>query len=1177
MNLIKAETPWTTSGFSEFQIKGEEPTEAELANIHSLVKKIASERLSQPLSRERAEGLPDLEALSAQREARRKKRREARAQLPGQEGSTSFVPDHKGEVQNAWFHFKYGRADDNEERESRLTESFGPGTFKNVGGNQYALLLDKIDPQIKEDHGLPDSGTILVNRPGLSGYDVAAWFGGEALPLGVALGVGVLTGGTGIIPSMLFMAAAGAGGKALDELAVEKLEGHQHQSDEEIYGDIAKFGLFYGLGEGVGRTLFGVGRYLLKGKGPVVDPVVVDAFKKQGFSNKEAKTLAREQAKGLYREAIKEGARPTVRTVSGKAITGRIQAIYEGIFPNNAAAEKNFRYVRERLNMLDDEGVSREASKRILNDVSAHINKTINAYMKDANVDEASALAYRHLEKVIENEFRLIRDFYNPIEGVTTTWLHALSDAGRLFDQDSAWLYQKAENFFSQVVDPQTGQNLVNFSPKIITKAIRGVRDDTRMAKDVSGDLFNSNFFKKMLARKENFSFKELMSLRSALQLTGKDPSLMPAIDDRHIGKIIESINKTIDDKLGYLNEFKVNNKYPPGFNKETAALFAKGLHARKDADKFYSDGMEKFTAFSTEKLFKDIKTGVTVADKDVLDAIVTPGSADKLKFFLDRVTPSTSKAGLLAGTNERVFLQAAAFAKQGQIKQANEVLANAGLTEEVIKRIPDFVENLPRNDAYRVLLTEQFEETLETFGRYAAQRANPEKFKHAARDRLAAEWLKQAERSSLKNGVFSGPSFATKFDNLDQEMQNLLFGDTKAAAIRELSRDYYRMGFNNKRFIEEATTPIQTAEGAAVRAGAEDIVGGRTLVDEISNLQQVAKTAMEQSEDEFFQAVAKGNLSNADQVVTAVLKNPKYYDRIKNEFGDIELDVPMGFKDMAMARIMEVAFPEGIVGEPGLDRVATGAWAPAMKKAITTLNSNGALSKILGQDTIDDLLKLSRIGEGISNKALKSQAALAPAAFAAGAFIRFMTNPLAFAGEAASIYTMGRIMRQKWFLNSLLKPNLRAGFWGISRKGKMPVLTRGGRRMYQRAVEQGIDINLPPFMGLKQGPMMMELRERVAQEARMIGAAMGRDITSASGEQYDRAIEEYGPVVEETIQSALPKMQSASDIVPKGFLGIGGERPTSVSEAFTGPRSAIGRAREVLAGEEWEKLYGTK
>ena len=98
-----------------------------------------------------------------------------------------------------------------------------------------------------------------------------------------------------------------------------------------------------------------------------------------------------------------------------------------------------------------------------------------------------------------------------------------------------------------------------------------------------------------------------------------------------------------------------------------------------------------------------------------------------------------------------------------------------------------------------------------------------------------------------------------------------------------------------------------------------------------------------------------------------------------------------------------------------------------------------------------------------------------------------------------------------------------------------------------------------------------------MAQEARMIAAAMGIDVTSASGEQLDRTIEEYGPVVEETVQRVLPKLQGVADIVPEGLFGIGGERPGSVKEALTGPRSAVGRAKEVFAAEELQKLYGTQ
>ena len=352
-------------------------------------------------------------------------------------------------------------------------------------------------------------------------------------------------------------------------------------------------------------------------------------FKRQGFSNKQAKILAREQSKGLYREAIKEGARPTIRTVSGKAITGRIQAIYEGIFPNNAAAEKNFRYVRERLNMLDDDGVSVEASKRVLDDVSAQISKNINAYMKGADVDEASKLAYRHLEKVIENEFRLIKDLYVPNEGMPTAWLDALSDAGRLFDQDSAWLYQKADDFFAQVVNKK-GDTLVKFSPARIQDEIKKVRDETRMGSIVSGDIFNSQFFDKMLDRVEPFTFKELMSLRSALQLVGKDSNLMPGIDDLHVGAIIKSINDTVSNKLEFLSLYKMQGRYPE-LTPEMSNAFREGLLARTEADQFYSEGMKKFKAFSTETLYQDIKAGKTVSNRAVLDTMLTPGSPDKL------------------------------------------------------------------------------------------------------------------------------------------------------------------------------------------------------------------------------------------------------------------------------------------------------------------------------------------------------------------------------------------------------------------------------------------------------------------------------------------------------------------------------------------------------------------
>jgi len=137
-------------------------------------------------------------------------------------------------------------------------------------------------------------------------------------------------------------------------------------------------------------------------------------------------------------------------------------------------------------------------------------------------------------------------------------------------------------------------------------------------------------------------------------------------------------------------------------------------------------------------------------------------------------------------------------------------------------------------------------------------------------------------------------------------------------------------------------------------------------------------------------------------------------------------------------------------------------------------------------------MIRFSKLGERISDQALKSQQGLAAAAFAAGAGFRLVTEPVKFLGEAAAIFTMGRVMRQKWFLKTLLSPNYSAGFWGV----------KGGRRLYQEATRQGLKLKGP---GTRVNPLALELRERVAQEARLITSALNEP--SSEGRQRAREL----------------------------------------------------------------------
>jgi hypothetical protein len=98
------------------------------------------------------------------------------------------------------------------------------------------------------------------------------------------------------------------------------------------------------------------------------------------------------------------------------------------------------------------------------------------------------------------------------------------------------------------------------------------------------------------------------------------------------------------------------------------------------------------------------------------------------------------------------------------------------------------------------------------------------------------------------------------------------------------------------------------------------------------------------------------------------------------------------------------------------------------MEKTVTEMNKNGALARILGsQETVNGLLKVSKDAALVSNRAFKGKAGLAPAVFIAGAGLRLITAPVAFAGELATIFALGKVLRSPRFLRMMTNPQLRA------------------------------------------------------------------------------------------------------------------------------------------------------
>jgi hypothetical protein len=544
--------------------------------------------------------------------------------------------------------------------------------------------------------------------------------------------------------------------------------------------------------------------------------------------------------------------------------------------------------------------------------------------------------------------------------------------------------------------------------------------------------------------------------------------------------------------------------------------MFEDGVMAWKKAQNFHASGIQRFRSFSEELLHNNIRSGVTISDKEVMQAIVRDGQPDALLRYLKSITPSGRAAEGIQAIPQSVFDNAAKAANAGQFKQANKILDDAGVSDEVVKRLPVFAEKLGANDPYGRMIASEFSDTIRNLGNLAAARANPLKYRNNVRDSLAREWLQQSYTTSKVAGEFSPTVFASRFDQLGKTADALL-GNKNATALRELMKDYHKIGMSNKQFAN-ATAEALGATAGQIRSRALGLTGGRSISDEIAGVQAVIKEAERQSDDALFQAFARGQIDDADSLVTSILKTPSNYDKLVNQFG-AQLDGVGGVKDMVMGRIMEAAFPQGVLP----DVVASGAWGAPMRRQITNLNRNGALAKVLGdgdrtagQLVVNDLIKASKIGERISDQALKGKQGLASAAFAAGAGMRLITNPLAFVGEAVGIFTMGRIMRQKWFLNSLLQPRYSAGL------GLNP-FSVGGRRLLQQGQRAGADLD-------NVSPLGLELRERIAQEARAMAASLqeaqvGPDTREAATQFVQENVVQ--PVMQATQDINVPNLAS--------------------------------------------------
>ena len=1071
-----------------------------------------------------------------------------------EEAEKEKLVTNEGEVESHAFQFYYGKADDDNEREKRLTREFGENSFQRLGQNDYILNLDNISTEKKREYNLPEDGTIRVNKKGFSRYDLSRFTGEYRGPLLATTAVGLAIPGVNIGYGMLLMGAAGMAGKAYDELVSEQyIEDLQGQSKDDIYSDILIEGAMMAAGEGIFRGLFAAGRKIIKGPGPKPNEARVDELLEQGASLGEARKLATEEAKFEFREAIKKGARPNIAETTGKAFLGRLQAIQEAIIPNAKARAANRNYVKKVFDQFRAGKMSEQQLKETLEAQAEDITKIIKSQMKTP--EEAFKSAKYRLDNVVGKELDEAIDIVKkgtPDETQANFIEGLYESAAKLWKADSNALYKLAQE---EIGD----KALVNASPALQDLLLNLTKDKFKNATDMSLSTKplmailrkqvgidrvknQDGTFKFVLNRDkaQPFTLQQINSLRTSLRSLSKDPNVAPGVLDKDIALVVDQLDAMMKGKEMEIN-FAVQQAKNAG-DKIGQEAQLNGFNLLRNANQYYKDGADKFLTANVTNTRNQIREGFIADLNRATENFET--QPELFKKFLKDITPDDVQVSFLSTTDADVFARLGSLAKAGDTKGFNKLAIEKGLFnpdpkfkgKQSVQIFSDIDHNLPKSNQYKKNLLEEQEELMNSYYQLRSSKANREDFVNNVKNVLGRRKLVDIVQLS-KDGTetLDVNKFVNQYLKLKNSGTNKLFFDE--ATVKKLDAIANDADVLKKLDIEG----IKNLNKLKLKST-------NSMVDEITDAVQ---RATDDANDAMFMAIKNGRINNLEDITTGLMKNPEYYqpfvnrlrtlkpkaDPVTGKTVDIAEDTVRkldgyfdeatkqynpGVKDYAMEKIIKAGFPEGITDE----LVKSGDFAGPMLKAIQNQNKNGALDTIVGKEQVKLLKEVLETTVKMSDANLKGTAGLAPAAFVAAAGYRALTAPLSFITEVGRIFLLGRALRSETVLKSMTTANLTS-------------------RQMRRAKELGVKID--DLQSIRSKEIDEFMRQNVRKYTTMgtvesVGAggeAVGREIVTPATEAIQSELEESDVQIPTKNQIVNQASNALKQVEQDKLLGI--------------------------------------
>ena len=909
--------------------------------------------------------------------------------------------DYKTGVSDIGFRMFVAKGDNAQEKILRLNELGIPSeAISQDEKGEILLNRDQIPDEIKDKYKIQGSGLLSIEEEAkFTKADFAEFFSKERGPLVGGLAASLAASGFGIPIAALITGGGSTLGYLFDEYQEDKEGLRAQDSSDLIKGTAFEFAAG-AIGESGGRLLTKMLGRLFKGSG--------------AESSNDARTIAR--------EILKEGGAPTVRAVNESAILGRLQAIYEGVFPNKKAAAQNAKFVSD--------SIAKAIKETGLKGASANSDEVFKLIQRDLNEiygtsDDLINQANKDLADFVDKEFDKLRTMYNKGTMSEQEIIKSIQIAKRIFDEDSNAIYDKANKLLGGVEWINTKPLIDRFLKLVEDNPASGLQDSIvgktilkgyvpakEAVKDKNGKIIK----KAVLAKYPKVTISFINSIKNALRNSEFDPSLVGTPEKKLIGEMIGAAEHSIRTSETELIEQQA--KY--GFNMDDLGEFEDfvdvskqvrdGLNYLRKANKFYDDGIQRLRAPYTSNIMAKFYSGKFDPEELIEELVLNkPDRGGQLNKFLKSVRGTPFMSGkLLGGEGERI-IQAPDFEKFLKDEYA--------MSREIFDSIPD-------GDALKTSIKNRFRSIQDLFQDMQKARGKGVPTKEVVRESLAKNYLNRMFAAN-KNafGTLSASRVADELSKLGSTGR-VLFG-----------KDYNKV-MNILQDITASGQKLTPREIASLK--------GRPIAEQVDFLNSLTQSSKQIQNQALMRSLSTAiNQGNVEGISELLLRpGSRGLTLIRQAKQSLKPDTMEAVREAALYRILSELPDPTTGGKEFIDKVFDGSYSSQLARILDSYDDK-VLKELFG-DGAEALKKLSKKSELVSQKPIKGLGGLAAPSYATAlGLTAFLAGPLNAIGLYVGLNFASKILRQPWFLKYLARPvGVRPGAGEYDKLGRLFEIT---------------------------------------------------------------------------------------------------------------------------------------